>query len=312
MNIGVNMNDKISRKDFLRKCSTLTIAASLSYIGFNSRNAFSQTNVFDLVAVRGGKPDDMFDEAVKTMGGTLSGLIKKGQTVVVKPNIGWDKTPDQGANTNPLLVKRIVEHCFGAGAKKVYVFDNSCTYWKSAYKNSGIESAAKEAGATIAPGDSSSYYQKVAIPGKNLKTAQVHELILDSDVFINVPVLKNHMSARMTSAIKNLMGVVYDRGVYHSNGLHQCIADFGTYRKPDLNIIDAYIVMEKNGPRGISKNDLVKKKMQIVSRDMVLADAAAAKILGYKPENIGYITISEELKIGSADLEKASIKRIVL
>lgn len=306
------METSVTRKEFLKKCATLTCAAALGYIGLNSRTAVAQHTLPSLIAVRGGEPDIMFDAAVKTMGGSLSSLIRKNQTVVVKPNIGWDKEPEEAANTNPLLVQRIVEHCYGAGAKKVFVFDNSCAHWKSAYKNSGIEQAAKNAGATVAPADGSGYYQKVAVQGKSLKSAQVHELILEADVFINVPILKHHMSATMTAAMKNLMGVVYDRGYYHRNGLHQCIADFGLYRKPDLNIIDAYIIMEKNGPRGISKKDLVKKRMQIVSTDMVAADAAAAKILGKDPSEIRYIGLANDLKIGNANLDSIKIERISL
>ncbi len=306
------MEEHVTRKEFLKKCATITCAAALSYIGLNSRTALGQGTIPQLIAVRGDNPQAMFDAAVKAMGGSLSALIKKDQTVVVKPNIGWDKEPEDAANTNPALVKRIIEYCYSAGAKKVYVFDNSCTHWKSAYKNSGIEQAAKDAGAVVAPADSSNYFQKVTVTGKRLKEAQVHELILESDVFINVPILKHHMSATMTSAMKNLMGVVYDRSYYHRNDLHQCIADFGMFRKPDLNIIDAYIVMEKNGPRGISRKDLVKKKMQLVSTDMVTADAAAAKIMGRKPSDIRYIPIAYKMDIGNSNLDSISIKRIEL
>ena len=110
-------------------------------------------------------------------------------------------------------------------------------------------------------------YSPVELPnGKVLKTTMVHKSWLDSDVIINVPILKHHGGARMTAAMKNLMGVVFDRRFYHSNGLHQCIADFTTIsRKPTLNIIDAYNVMMRNGPRGVSVSDLVNRKMLLIS-----------------------------------------------
>ena len=224
----------------------------------NPQKIFSQTKdkaspFPDLVAIKGGEPQEMFDMGIKALGG-ISNFVKKGQTVVIKPNIGWNRTPEIGATTNPLLIKRIIEHCKEAGAKKIYVFDNPCDFWEDTYKNSGIEKASKDAGAVVAPANSSSYFNNVEI--KNavlLKNVKVHELILSSDVFINVPILKQHGSSRLTIAMKNLMGIVYDRGFYHSNGLHQCIADFCLFKKPDLNVVDAYYVMLKNGPRGRSK-----------------------------------------------------------
>lgn len=203
----------------------------------------------------------------------------------MKPNIGWNKTIECGANTNPKLVKRIVEHCYNAGAKRVYVFDHPCDYWEDTYKNSGIEKAAKEANATVVPADKESYYQSVDIPnGAFLKEAKVHEVILDSDVFINVPVLKHHSSASLTIAMKNLMGIVWNRGYYHSKGLHQCIADFCTFKKPDLNVVDAYTIMTKNGPRGLRESDLAVIKNQLIGTDIVAIDTAAKKIFSQVQE----------------------------
>ena len=183
----------------------------------------------DLVAVKNGEPDAMFKKAIELMGG-MEQFVKKGQTVVVKPNIGWPRVPEVGANTNPLLVKTIVESCWAAGARRVYVFDNVVTPTvsnaRNCYQLSGIEEAAKAARAVVVPVDNFSY-REVRIPGgKILKTADVHSLILDCDVFINVPVLKHHSSTHLTIAMKNLMGVVKNRMAYHLTGLDQCIADF--------------------------------------------------------------------------------------
>lgn len=304
----------MKRREFIWKSVNAGIftGAALSFGGFGKifANTVNSALPYDLVAVKDGEPELMLDKALQALGG-IQNFVKKGQTVVVKPNIGWDVTPERAANTNPLLIKRLIEHCFTAGAKEVYVFDNTCDKWSACYKNSGIEKAAKDAGAKVAPGHSESYYQQVSVPkGKNLKEAKVHELILSSDVFINVPVLKSHGSARLTIAMKNLMGIVWDRRFWHRNNLNQCIADFASYRKPDLNIIDAYNVMTKNGPRGVSKADVVQMKYLIVSNDMVAADAAAAKIFGMNPDDIRYIQMANELGVGQKDLTKLNIGRI--
>jgi uncharacterized protein (DUF362 family) len=304
----------MKRREFLKKSIGAGLfTGSLLSIGsygkiFANTTQNSQVN-YDLVAIKGGEPDKMFDRAMEAMGG-MRKYVKPGQKVVVKPNIGWDVVPEKAANTNPKLVKRIIEHCFEAGAKKVYVFDHTCDEWRKCYDSSGIEKAAKEAGATVAPGHTESYYQKVDVPkGEVMKDAKEHELILESDVFINVPILKHHSSARITIAMKNLMGVVWDRGFWHRNGLHQCIADFVSYRKPDLNIVDAYRVMRRNGPRGVSINDVTTMKYQIISDDIVAADTAAAKIYP-SDENVPHIKMAGEKGYGQDDLSKLKIGRL--
>ena len=273
--------------------------------------AAPQGSAYDMAAVLGGMPDVMFDKAITALGG-MAQFVKKGQRVVLKPNIGWDVPPERGANTNPLLVKRIVEHCIQAGAKEVLVFDNTCDTWSKCYKTSGIESYVKKAGGKVVPGNTEGYYQEVTIDkGKRLTSAKVHELVLEADVFIDVPVLKSHDSAKLTISMKNLMGVVWDRRFWHRNDLHQCIADFATFhRKPDLVVVDAYNVMMKNGPRGVSRNDVVNMKAQIVTTDMVAADAAAAKMFGAEPATIPYIRLADEAGAGTMDLQKLNISRI--
>jgi uncharacterized protein (DUF362 family) len=239
--------------------------------------------------------------------------VKKGQKVVVKPNIGWDVTPERGGNTNPKLVAEIIRQCRTAGASEVYVFDHTCDNWQRCYKNSGIESAVKDAGGKIAPAHTEGYYHDISIPkGKSITSAKEHELLLSSDVFINVPILKHHGGARLTITMKNMMGNVWDRGTWHRNDLHQCIADYATYRTPTLNIVDAYCVMKQNGPRGVSIEDVVLMKSLLISTDMVAIDTASAKLFGMDPADVRYIQIAADQKIGRMDLENLRIKRLTV
>ncbi len=265
----------------------------------------------DLVAVKGGEPAFMFDKAIEALGG-LKNFVKRGQKVVVKPNIGWDVPPERAANTHPELIGHIVKRCLEAGAAEVFVFDNTCDNWLKCYSNSGIEEAVKKAGGKMVPGNEERYYKPVNVPGRVLKNTSVHELILNCDVFINVPVLKHHSSADVSIAMKNLMGIIWDRRWWHRNNLHQCIADFAGFRKPDLNIIDAYRVMMKNGPRGVSEADVKIMKSLIVSTDIVAADAAATKLLGNEPSQIAHIRLAHEMKIGTMDLASLNIQRITV
>ena len=305
----------MERRDFIIKGigagiltgSAMTLSSFKSVLG-RRQNAQS----YDLVAVKGGEPGVMFDKAILSLGG-MKKYVKPNQTVVIKPNIGWDTSPERGANTNPQLVARIVEHCLSAGAKTVYVFDHTINEWTRTYSNSGIEKAAKDAGAKVVSGNSESYYHQVTIKnGRMLKSDKVHELILESDVFINVPILKTHGGSTLTISMKNLMGVMWDRRWWHDNDLHQCIADFASEIRPTLNVVDAYRVMKRNGPRGVSVSDVVEMKSLLISEDIVTADAAAAKLIDKEPGQIGHIRIASEMGVGNSDLTNLSINRITV
>lgn len=291
---------------------TIAVGSSLTFGGYSGvlAAAGNQPVPYDLVAVKGGEPGGMLDQAMASLGG-MQTFVPRGSKVVVKPNIGWDVTPERGGNTNPELVARLIEHCLQAGAGEVSVFDHTCDSWTRSYKSSGIERAVKEAGGKIAPGNNEGYYQKVTVAqGKRLTETKVHELILEADVFINVPVLKHHSSSMVTIGMKNLMGIVWDRWYWHRNDLHQCIADFLSYRKPTLTVVDAYNVMKQNGPRGVSIDDVVAMKSLVVSTDPVAADAAAAMIFGARPSDIRHIQLAADMGLGKINLQELSINRI--
>ncbi len=306
----------MKRRNFLRNSLGASLAAG-AFLGFGryekvfAGRSFPPAANYDLVAVMGGEPAAMFDMGIQALGG-MGSFVGKGQKVLVKPNIGWDVPPERGGNTNPGLVKRIIEHCYRAGAKEVYVFDNTCDNWVRCYKNSGIEAAVKEAGGKMVPSNSESYYHEVTIPnGKRLTTTKVHELVLESDLFINVPVLKHHSSAMMTGALKNMMGVVWDRSYWHRNNLNQCIADYTLFsKKPQLHIMDAYNVMMRNGPRGVSVADLTNMKSLMISTDWVALDAAGAKMMGKEPSTIEHVALAAGMGSGKIDLTAMNIHRM--
>jgi uncharacterized protein (DUF362 family) len=311
-----------TRREFLK--TSLAAGAALSLGGLErlfaaepasggaTAQAGSQATRSVLVAVRDGERAAMLDRALAELGG-MKAFVKPGQTVLVKPNIGWDVPPERGANTHPELVQRIVELCLEAGARSVQIFDNPVDEWRRAYETSGIEAAARKAGATMVNGKDESLYRQASVPrGVKLREARVHRLYLDADVVINVPVLKTHGGARITACLKNLMGVVWDRRVYHQLDLHQCIADFVTLRKPELNILDAYQPMVRNGPRGRSADDCVVMRTLLVSTDPVAVDAAGARMLNLEPDQVAHIPLAAKLGLGTADLDQVEVRRIRL
>ena len=310
----------MNRRDFLKAAAltgaafTLKMNGGTAVLAQTIKNSATGKPV-DLVAVMGGEPEEMFKRAIAEVGG-MSKFVKKGQKVVVKPNIGWDKTPEMAANTNPKLVSEIIRQCFDAGAKEVVVFDHTCNDWQKCYKNSGIEAAAKEAGAKVLPGNDESYYRSVKLPkGKKMKDAKVHSAILDCDVWINVPVLKHHGGAQMTIAMKNLMGICWDRQIFHKVDLQQCIADMCTLgKKPTLNVVDAYRVLKANGPQGKTESDVHLAKALFLSQDIVAVDTAAAKFFNQVREipldHVSHIANGQALKLGTMNVEALNVKRI--
>jgi len=280
-------------------------------------SAFAQgsRSSVDLVAVMGGEPAPMLNRMLAEYGG-IETFVKKGAKVVLKPNIGWDKTPELGANTNPEVVGEMVKLCMAAGAAEVQVFDNTCDNWQRCYASSGIEAAVKAAGGKMVPAADKSYYVEVPLPGgEKLKNARIHQSILDCDVWFNIPVMKHHSGAKMSIAMKNYMGIVYDRQIFHSTDLQQCIADVATYdKKPALHIVDAYRVMVQNGPRGKSENDVVLLKSLLASADPVAVDTASVKMFAQaKPmilANVSHIGKGEALGLGTTNIDTLNVKRI--
>ena len=310
----------MNRRFFLKAALASAVAGAVKVEGnslFAADKSVDTDVPNDLVAVMGGEPEDLYKRAIAAMGG-MKRFVKKGDKVTIKPNIGWDKTPEMGANTNPELVAAIVKDCFAAGASSVSVFDHTCDEWEGAYKNSGIVDAASKAGAKISYGHDEKYYREVTLPlAVNMKKAKIHEDIIDCDVWINVPILKHHGGAKLTMAMKNYMGIVWDRGFFHRHNLQQCIADASTYEKrPVLNIVDAYRIMTQNGPKGKSIDDVQMAKAIFISTDIVAVDSAASKFFTQFKEmdlkNVEYIPFAEKMKVGTSDLSSLKVEKIKL
>jgi uncharacterized protein (DUF362 family) len=304
----------MKRRDFFKSAAVAGLATVFKPEKLDAAEMRVQATP-DMVAIMGGEPDAMIIRAIKELGG-IAKYVKKGQKVVIKPNIGWDRKPELAANTNPILVGALVKMCKDAGASEIIVFDHTCHNWKKSYENSGIEAAVVAAGGKMIPGNDESYYREVEIPnGEKLKKTKIHQAILDCDVWFNVPILKHHGGAKNTISMKNLMGIVWDRGYFHNNDLHQCIADAATFhKKPALNIVDAYRIMKSNGPQGKSEADVVTLKSLIVSPDYVAADTAAMKLFSQvQPtdlKDVRHIAIAEKLKVGTQNIDKLNVKRI--
>ena len=244
--------------------------------------------------------------AVAALGG-MSRYVKAGDTVVIKPNMGWDRRPEQAATTHPLVVKALAEECLKAGAKKVRVFDNSCNDMRRSYENSGIPAALKELKNVEVRFMEEEKYRKVAIKGTFLKEWEVYSDALSADVFINVPIAKHHSLTGLTLGLKNVMGVMGgNRGFIHRQ-IEDALADMNSTVKSHLVVIDATRILTAHGPTGGSLKDVKVLNKVIVSPDIVAADAYATGLFGMKPHDIPITVAAAKKGLGEMDLDKIKI-----
>jgi uncharacterized protein (DUF362 family) len=256
--------------------------------------------------VQGTNFANITSDAVQALGG-MKKFVNSGETVVVKPNMAWDRAPEMAANAHPEVVRRVVEMCLEAGAKKVKVLDYTCDDARKAYTNSGIQAAVeglKDSRAVVELVDERRFVEVVAEKAKALKKWQYYKDILEADRFINIPVAKHHSEARLTLCLKNMMGAIGGwRGRCHV-GLHQNIADMNLVLRPDLHVLDATRILLRNGPKGGKIEDVAVKNLVFAGADPVALDSVGAGLFNMKPEDLGYIVKAHELGRGEMDLKK--------
>lgn len=269
----------------------------------------------DLAVARGpgANPAELVRRAIAAIGG-IERFFKPGAQVIIKPNICTPYYgPEYAATTNPEVVAALVTLCLGAGAKRVRVMDfpfggpaQAC------YETSGIEAAVGAAGGRMEVMNQLRFRQIDFPEGRTIKQWKVYRDILDADLVINAPIAKHHGSAGLTLGMKNLMGVIEDRGGFHSRGLHQCIADLSTAVKPQLTVIDAVRILMRNGPTGGNLDDVKRLDAVIASTDVVAADAYATTFFDRQAAEINYIRLAAEMGVGEMDLKAVRIEEITV
>jgi uncharacterized protein (DUF362 family) len=256
--------------------------------------------------------------AIDALGG-IRRFISRNDVVVIKPNIGWDRVPETAANTNPDVVAALVKLCLEARAKKVKVFDRTSHDTRRAYLQSGIEAAAKAAGAEVTyVGDNRGLvderrFRDTKIPdGVAIKSWPIYIDALEADKIINVPVAKQHSVSKLTMTFKNMMGVMGgNRGQTHQN-IDVALVDLATIPeiKPCLSIIDAVRILIANGPTGGSPDDVKCLNTIIAGTDQVALDSYGATLFDMTGEDLGFVAEASKRGLGQIDLSKVNIKHI--
>ncbi|HQY62119.1 MAG: DUF362 domain-containing protein [Myxococcales bacterium] len=268
----------------------------------------------DLSIARGPKgdenasADDVVRRAVAALGG-MKRFVSRGDVVVVKPNIGWDRMPIHAANTNPDVVGTVVQLAFEAGAKRVVVADGSCNDPDRCFQRSGIWRKAHSLGAEVVL-PLQHRFRSTRIRGEVLDEWPIFTTLVEADKVINVPVAKHHNLAKYTAAMKNWYGVLGGR----RNRLHQnidvSIADLATFMRPTLTVVDAMRVLMRNGPQGGNIDDTKVMNTVIAAIDQVAADALGCTLIGQTRENLPYLKMAHERGIGTMNWESLRVKEV--
>ncbi len=295
---------RMDRRMFLRQVKGMLCFAGVSMLFPSGLRAQQKTP--DIAVVKGSIAPAV-KKAVEMLGG-IDRFVKKGNRVVIKPNMSFDTGPERASNTHPEVVKTLAEMCRKAGAGRVLVLDNPLRPAERCIENSGKGAACSsiERGMARTVTDASRF-SEVDIPdGQSLKNTDVMKEVLSADVLIAAPVAKTHSGAGVSLSMKGMMGLIYNRRVMHRLDLHESIVDLASILTPQLTVIDASRVLSTGGPGGPGK--VLTPDTIIASADMVAADAytvSAFEWYGgrYAPEQIRHIRLAHQRKLGRMDIE---------
>jgi uncharacterized protein (DUF362 family) len=257
----------------------------------------------ELAIIEGEDPAQLARQALEELGG-MKRFVSRGEVVLVKPNIGWDRTPEQAANTNPDVVAEIVRQCLQSGAKRVIVTDVSCNEARRCFQRSGIAAAAQAAGAEVILPDPSRF-KEVDLQGEVLTKWQVFDAFLEVDKVINVPIAKHHTLTGTTLGMKNWYGILGgSRNQLHQR-IHESLVDLADFMRPTLTVVDCYRILLRNGPTGGNLQDVLLKKTLVASTDPVAIDAYVAKSFwNLNPDSLPYLGMAAKRGLGTVEFEK--------
>ena len=298
----------MTRRKFLK-----TAAAGVA-LGLVSSPSLSMAKEEYDLAVISGAPVSATRKALEAIGG-ISRFVKKGQRVVLKPNMSFSRTPDFSATTHPLVVTTLAQACIEAGASQVLVLDHTLQRAELCLERTGIREACKNLpGVHVLALQERKFFREIKIPqGKVLERVEVIKEVLDNSVLINIPVAKSHSATGVSMGMKGLMGLIWDRESFHSQyNINQAIADLGTVIKPQLTILDATRALASGGPGG--PGEVKKPNLIIAGIDPVAVDSYGATVVpwygqNFKGRQVEHLLVSHQRGLGKIDIDQLNIFR---
>ena len=305
----------MDRREFLRLAG---IAAGIAVLPASvSRLGAAEGPQVPVAMARGGSPGENAEKAVAALGG-MKAFVSRGDVVVVKPNIGWDRTPEQAANTHPDVVVAVASMCLAAGAKAVRVFDRTCNEARRCYASSGIQEAVERFAKRNGVADALRVYH---VEGRKFVRTEIRDAlalsswelyrdVLEADKLVNVPIAKHHSLSDVTLGMKNLMGVMGgNRGQIHFR-IPECLVDVNRRLPSHLTVIDASRVLLRNGPSGGDLADVRNFGAAFASGNVLAADVAAAEeVFGLKAESVAHLRKALESGLGISSPSQVRLLR---
>jgi len=302
----VECKQGMTRRKFLK-----TTAAGIA-LGLASRPSFSIAREEVDLAVISGDPIGATRKALEALGG-ISRFVKKGQRVVLKPNMSFTRTPEFGATTHPQVVATVAQACLEAGAQQVLVLDHTLHRAELCLERTGIRDACKDiSGVYVLALQERKFFREIKIPqGKVLERVEVMKEVLDSPVLINIPVAKSHSATGVSMGIKGLMGLIWDREIFHSQlNMNQALADLATVIKPQLTILDATRALTSGGPGG--PGEVKKPNLIVAGIDPIAVDSYGVSVVPwygqtFKGRQVEHLQIAHQRGLGKIDIEQLNV-----
>jgi uncharacterized protein (DUF362 family) len=296
----------MTRRQFFK-----TAAAGVALGIAGSPSFLSAKEEYDL-AVISGEPEAATKKALEAIGG-ISRFVKKGQRVILKPNMSFANPPERGSTTHPLVVTTVARACIEAGAQQVVVFDHTLQRAELCLERTGIRDACKQVkGVYVFAPQDKKFFREIKIPqGKVLERVEVLGEFLEGDVLINIPVAKSHSTTGVSLGMKGLMGLIWERESFHSQfNINQAIADLATVIKPQLTILDATRALASGGPGG--PGDVKKPNLIIAGVDPVAVDSYGVSVVpwygqNFKGRQVEHLLISHQRGLGKIDIDQLKI-----
>jgi uncharacterized protein (DUF362 family) len=263
----------------------------------------------EMAVAQGEDPGALVRGAVEALGG-IRRFVSPRDVVVLKPNVAWDRTPEQAANTSPLVVAEMVKLCWEAGAGKVIVADVSINEPRRCFARSGVAEAARAQGAEVLLPEERRFRQ-VDLGGELLSSWPVFEPFLEADKMINLPAAKHHSLTGVSLGIKNWYGILGGPRHRLHQRIHESLADLAAFMRPTLTLLDAYRVLVRNGPGGGNLEDVLLAKTVIASTDPVALDAWAAKAYwNLDAASLPYLQMAADRGLGSVRFATKRIRTL--
>jgi uncharacterized protein (DUF362 family) len=261
---------------------------------------------------RGNNVGAMVRAAVDAIGG-IGRFIKRGDVVVIKPNVAFERPAVLGATTHPEVLTALIHLVREGGASEIRVADNPIESPQSCFVRTGIQAAAVKAGARVylpTAGD----FQTLNVPGATWieNWPFFWRPFQGATKVIGVAPVKDHNLCRASMTTKNWYGLLGGRRNQFHQDIHGIIADLALMLRPTFVLLDGSRVLFRSGPTGGSLGDVKVGRTMVASTDSLVADAFAwDNLLERKGEPLpAYFAKSAARKLGDPDWKARHIKEV--